>query len=107
MIIYSVNIAIERSVESEWLEWMSRVHVPDVLRTGCFIEARIFRVLENGAEEAKYAIQYHCRSLEQYEQYRDNFAPALQKAHSERFGGRFRASRQLLEEVASFPPGAT
>lgn len=41
MIIYSVTIAIQDSIESEWADWMNRVHVPDVLRTECFSECRI------------------------------------------------------------------
>ena len=100
MIIYSVTIAIEAGIEAEWLDWMQRVHVPDVLRTGCFGDCRIYKVLDPASGEATYVLQYDCRSLEEYHRYRDSFAPALQKDHSERFAGRFRGSRQLLEEVA-------
>ncbi len=100
--MYSVQIAVQKSIESEWLEWMNGVHVPDVLRTGCFEACRIYRVLEAASdEEASYALQYHCNSLDDYHRYRDNFAPALQKDHTERFAGRFRASRQILEEIAT------
>jgi hypothetical protein len=44
-------------------------------------------------------IQYQCSAMEEYQRYRDHFVAALQKEHSDRFGGRFRASRQILEEV--------
>ena len=100
MIIYSVTVAIEDSVEQDWLDWMKRVHVPDVVGTGCFSECRIHKVLESGGGEQSYVLQYRCRSLEEYHRYRDNFAAALQKDHTDRFAGRFRASRQLLEELA-------
>jgi hypothetical protein len=50
-------------------------------------------------------LQYCCRSLEEYHRYRDNFAPALQKEHTDRFNGRFRGSRQLLEEIAQVEAG--
>jgi hypothetical protein len=100
MIIYSVTITIERSIESEWVDWMNRVHIPDVLRTGCFSECRTYKVLGSEGDEPVYVLQYQCRSIEEYHRYRDNFAPALQKDHSDRFAGRFRGSRQLLEEVA-------
>jgi hypothetical protein len=100
MIIYSVTITIEGSIESEWVDWMNRVHVPDVLRTGCFLECRTYKVLGSDGGESTYLLQYHCRSIEEYHRYRNNFAPALQKEHSDRFSGRFRGSRQLLEEVA-------
>ena len=100
MIIYSVTITIERSIESEWVDWMNRVHVPDVLRTACFLECRTFKVLGSDGDDPIYVLQYQCRSIEEYHRYRDNFAPALQKEHTDRFAGRFRGSRQLLEEVA-------
>jgi hypothetical protein len=37
--------------------------------------------------------------MEEYQRYRDHFASALQKQHGDGFGGHFRASRQILEEV--------
>ena len=100
MIIYSVTIAIQASSESEWVDWMNRVHVPDVIRTGCFSECRTYKVLASEDDEPIYVMQYYCRSVEEYHRYQDNFAPALQKEHADRFSGRFRGSRQLLEEVA-------
>jgi hypothetical protein len=104
MIIYSVTIAIQSSVEAEWADWMNKVHVPDVLRTGCFTECRIYKVLGPESEGPNYVMQYQCRSVEEYHRYRDNFAPALQKEHSDRFAGKFRGSRQLLEELAQAQP---
>lgn len=100
MIVYSVAITIRAGIESEWLDWMNRVHVPDVLRTGCFAECRTYKVLGSEGDELTYVLQYRCRSLEEYHRYRDNFAPALQKEHSDRFSGLFRGARQLLEEIA-------
>jgi hypothetical protein len=104
MIIYSVTVAIQGSIESEWVAWMTKVHVPDVLRTGCFSECRLNKVLGPDGEEASYVMQYECHSIEEYHRYRDNFAPALQKEHTERFAGRFHGSRQLLEEIARVEP---
>jgi hypothetical protein len=105
MIIYSVTIAIEPSVDSEWIEWMKTVHIPDVLRTGCFSECRIHKAIGAEADDAVYVMQYSARSLAEYQRYRDNFAPALQKDHTDRFAGRFRGSRQVLEELARLESG--
>lgn len=104
MIIYSVSITLQPSIESEWLEWMRSVHVPEVVRTGCFMDGHIYRVLDAPTDEPSYCMQYRCMSLAEYHRYRDNFAPALQKDHTDRFAGRFRATRQILEEVASVLP---
>ena len=99
MIIYSVTVTIEAAVEHEWLDWMQRIHVPDVIQTGCFAGATIYKMFEPKNDEPTYVIQYRCSAMEEYRRYHDDFAPALQKEHSDRFSGRFRASRQILEEV--------
>jgi hypothetical protein len=104
MIIYSVTIAIQASIESEWVNWMNKVHVPDVLRTGCFLQSHFYKVLASEDDELTYVLQYRCRSLDEYHRYRDNFAPALQKEHSDRFSGRFRGSRQLMDEIGTIEP---
>jgi hypothetical protein len=99
MIIYSVTISIEAGLESEWLDWMNKVHVPDVLRTGCFLECCFYKVIGAEGDEPTYVLQYSSRSLEEYHRYRDNFAPAIQKDHTDRYAGKFRGSRQVLEEI--------
>ena len=104
MIIYSVTITIQSGIESEWVDWMKRVHVPDVLRTQCFSECCFYKVLGVEGDEPTYVLQYRCRSLEEYHRYRDNFALALQKEHTDRFSGRFRGSRQLLDEIVVVQP---
>ena len=100
MVLYSVTVTIDADVEREWLDWMTRVHVPEVVATGCFSECRIHKVIDSEAGDSTYVLQYRAASLAEYQRYRDSFAAALQKDHTDRFAGRFRASRQLLEEIA-------
>lgn len=106
MILYSVTITIQADIESEWVEWMKNVHVPDVLRTGCFTECRIHKVRGSEGDDPVYIMQYQCGTIEEYHRYRDNFAPALQKDHTDRFAGKFQGSRQLLEEIARVEAGS-
>jgi hypothetical protein len=101
MIVYQVTLSIERGIEPEWFEWMQRVHIPDVLRTGCFSRCDIFKNIDAGPGDATYVLQYRANDREDYERYRDTYAPRLQREHSELFAGRFRASRLLLEEAGS------
>ena len=100
MVVYSVSVTIDAAVESTWLDWMTRVHVPEVVATGCFSDCRIHKVIEAEPGDSTYVLQYRAASLDEYHRYRDTFAAALQKDHTDRFAGRFRASRQLLEEIA-------
>lgn len=99
MIIYSVTVHIQPQIESEWVGWMRDIHIPDVLRTGCFTTCHMHKLLDAAQEEPAYVMQYDCRTLPDYHRYRDSFAPALQKDHGDRFAGKFRGARQLLEEI--------
>ena len=56
MIIYCVTITVDADIEVEWLDWMRRIHVPDVVRTGCFSECRIYKVIESDAADRSYVI---------------------------------------------------
>ena len=44
MIIYNVTVNIEDSIHDEWLKWIKN-HIPQVLATGKFIDARLTKVL--------------------------------------------------------------
>lgn len=97
MILYCVTVSIDEELAAEWADWMQREHIPQVLSTGCFLGCDMYRVLEPAGDSPTFQMHYRCRSLTDYEQYRSVHAPALQKDHTERYAGRFRASRQLLE----------
>lgn len=100
MIIYNVTININHDAHDEWLAWMRETHIPDVMKTGLFSESRMLRLI--GDEESggiTYAIQYTCASMQDYETYREKFAPALQRATLEKFKDKFVAFRTLLETV--------
>lgn len=104
MIVYSVTVNIQSESEAEWLRWMKEAHIPEVVQTGCFTECRMFKLRDAEDGQPSYMMQYRGQSLADYERYRDKFSVDLQKDHTERFGERFTASRQLLEEIAEFQP---
>lgn len=98
MILYNVTVSVDPEVHEDWLHWMKTKHIPDVLATGLFTENRLLRVLNTEAGEGHtYSVQYVARSMEDYERYRDTFAPALQAEHTARYRDRFVAFRTLLE----------
>lgn len=99
MVIYSVTVNIEENIHDEWVSWMRSIHIPDVLRTGCFIEARLSRIAVNEEQGISYSVQYLCKSQDVLNKYADEFAPALQKEHRDKFEGKFHAFRIMLEVV--------
>lgn len=103
-ISYSVTVHVDREIAAEWLSWMRAVHIPEVLRAGGFLGCGISREIDpasaNGRET--FVLDYRVPSLEALEGYRTSRAPALQQVHSERYAGRFQASRSV-RTVLGFP----
>ena len=100
MILYNVTVSIDKDAEAEWVAWMKDKHIPDILNTGMFVSARIFKVLnEDEAESTSYAVQYLAESMEHIQLYQQRYAPPLQEEHHARFRGKYAAFRTLLEAV--------
>lgn len=99
MIIYNVTVNIENDVREEWLEWMKEKHIPDVMKTGHFLENKICKVLVDEEQGTTYSIQYTCESMETLNNYQREHSPRLQKEHAEKFANKFVAFRTLLEVV--------
>lgn len=99
MIIYNVTVSIDKTVETEWLDWMKNTHIPDVMNTALFLDCTISRVLAEEMGGHTYAIAYSCKSMDDYNLYKEKFAAKLQEEHSKKFAGKFAAFRTLLEVV--------
>ncbi len=101
MIVYNVTVNVDNGIHTEWLIWMKDTHIPEVMRTGMFLENRILKLI--GDEDSgghTYAIQYTSLSMAEYNTYQEKFAPALQQAHADRYKDKFVAFRTLLEVVS-------
>jgi hypothetical protein len=99
MYIYNVTLSVDKSVHDEWLAWMQNVHTPDVMKTGCFIDCRMLKVLNVEDEGVTYSAQYTFLEMSDMEEYRAKHAPRLQKDALDKFKDRFVAFRTLLEII--------
>lgn len=100
MFLYNVTIILEDAAAEEWLQWMQEIHIPEVMATGMFVSNRLLKVVDSPNEGVTYCTQYVADSLENYNQYQEVFAPALQADLNEKFKNRFVAYRSLMEFVA-------
>lgn len=103
MYIYNVTINVEDAIREPWLAWMQQTHIPDMLATGLFTEARMCRVLV--AEETggtTFAVQYTVNSASDLQEYYDRHAERLRGDAIERFGEQIVAFRTELEIVSEY-----
>jgi hypothetical protein len=98
MLLYNVTVGIDKNLEMEWLQWMKSKHIPDVMKTGMFVDHKIYKVLHDQEDgTSSYSIQYLAESIEQVMQYLEVFAPVLRDEHKKKF--EHVAFRTLLEQV--------
>lgn len=97
MYIYNVTVNIADEVHQEWLKWMKNVHIPDVMKTGCFIDNQLCKLLYVEDEGHTYSVQYKFLEMADIERYQKEFAPALQAEHSQKFKDKYAAFRTLLQ----------
>ena len=97
MVIYKVIIHIQKKIELEWLSWMKEKHIPEIMTLNLFTKNKIFKILNaRNLDFKSYCIEYHCNSIEEYNQYEKNYANEIQQKHSEKYKGKFTAKRLIL-----------
>ncbi len=98
MIIYNVTIKLHHSIGSEWLTWLNDEHIPEVLQTNCFTDARVLKLLEtDDSEGPTYTIQYTAESKGLYNQYIEKFAGVMRDKSFAKWGDIFIAFRTVME----------
>jgi hypothetical protein len=102
MVLYNVTVSLDPNVENEWLSYMREKHIPAIMETGCFIEARLCRV--HGEEEGgvTYATSYVSPSQTILDQYLSTFALALRDDFNKHWQGKFAAFRTNLSVIHEF-----
>lgn len=102
MIIYNVTVSVDQSIHRDWLIWIKE-HIPQVLATGKFTEAKLTKVLvEQDLDELTYSIQYRAKSREHLESYYNNDADRLQGEGRNKFADKILAFRTELEIIDEF-----
>ncbi len=100
MVLYNVTIKIEHSVAEEWVRWMQEEHMPELMKTGCFTEYKLFRLRDVDEQDGiTYSAQYFCNSMDDYSRYISDHATAMRGKGIERFKDKFVAFRTLMEKV--------
>ena len=102
MIIYNVTVNIDESIHQDWLVWIKE-HIPQVLATGKFSEAKLTKVLiEEEMGGVTYSIQYRAKSREDLENYYKQDADRLRQDGLAKFADKMLAFRTELEIIDEY-----
>lgn len=98
MVIYNVTVKVEHSIAADWRYWMLQEHLPMLLKTGCFTDAKLFRLMDqDDTEGPTFCAQYYCNSREEYELYLEKYADAARDASQKLWGKKYIAFRSLMQ----------
>lgn len=101
MYIYNVTISVDNSIHTEWLNWI-KMHIPQVLSTGWFTEAKLIKVLVDGDSGVTYSVQYRAKSREDLDNYYKKDAAKLQQESIKLFADKVLAFRTELEVIDEY-----
>lgn len=101
MIIYNLTINVDQSIHEEWLTWIKE-HIPQVLATGKFTEAKLTKVLvEEEMGGTTYSVQYRAKSRETLDAYYREDAEKLKQDSLIKFADKalvFRTELEIIDE---------
>ena len=101
MIVYEVRAVVEPDVAAAYQAWLEP-HIHEILAIPGFTQAEMFSE-EAEAGRPVWTVRYHLESREALQTYLRDHAPRLRAEGQSRFGGRFDATRRVLELVRAFP----
>ena len=102
MIIYNITVSVEESIKSDWLNWMTTEHIPQVMSCGLFTKAKVSKIITEVDTNHTFAVAYSCLTINHLHQYQVNFAQELQREHKARYGNKAVAFRTIMETIAEF-----
>lgn len=96
--IYEVTISVDREIVDQFDEWLER-HVEEMLQIPGIYRAEVFELEDDDQGRARRVAHYHFASNADLEQFFSGQAEAMQQSASDRFAGRFEASRRVLRHT--------
>ena len=98
MIIYNITINIDDDVHDEWLHFMQTIYLPEAMNTGCFIENKLCKVLIDEERGTTYSVQLTCKTMDDYNLYKQEHAARMQKLVA-KYAGKLVAFSTLLQQL--------
>jgi len=100
MYIYNVTTNVAEEIHDQWLQWMKQKHIPNMLATGKFINAKMCQVLiDEEMGGVTYAVQYTTESKDILEAYYNENATKLREEAMQLFGDKIVAFRTELKVI--------
>jgi Domain of unknown function (DUF4286) len=100
MIAYNITTKVDWAILTDWLIWVEREHIPEIMDTKLFDQHKIYRLLDQDDQEGPtFTIQYFTSSKERYREYMDSFAFLFQERANNKWKNQFITHHSAMELV--------
>ncbi len=100
MIVYNITMKLDLGIDEEWIKWQTEEHIPDIMSTGCYVDHKFFRLIDQDESDGNtYIVQYFANSRQDHENYISEFGNRLREKAKAKWGERFVSFRTLMEVV--------
>jgi len=96
MLIYEVNLHVDKSVADDYAMWLQE-HIAQMLRFKGFIGARWLDNETDDVSARDWVVHYIVEDRASLDEYFANHADAMRREGLERFPGSFSATRRILD----------
>ena len=97
MVIYEVNLSIDKSIYSKYKLWLND-HIKEVLQLPGFVQAYLLKEEQNEVfDQHKLTVQYQLESRSDLERYFTEFAAKMREEGTKLFGEKYSATRRIFE----------
>jgi quinol monooxygenase YgiN len=102
-VLYEVTLRVQRAIADDYRAWLDR-HVREMLTLPGFLDARLSRQDEPGADagEVVFCCHYRLRDAAALADYLREHAARMRADGVARFGDRFSASRRVLSVLGDY-----
>jgi len=98
MVIINQTFNVDASLKLDWIDWLKKVYVPEVMATGLFTDNRIMRLLSEDEENGNtFAVQFSMPSATYVNVSDEDFMYKFERMASQNFGDKVLFFRTVLE----------
>ncbi|WP_432713847.1 DUF4286 family protein [Pedobacter sp.] len=98
MFLYNITQIVEDTVLDQYLEWMEKVHLPQVMATGKFVSHRSWRIIDSPNEGTTYSNQFFFEEIAAYADFQQSFEPTFQQEIKDKFGDSVLTFTSLMQD---------
>jgi len=100
MIIYNVTIKVDWTIAEDWSKWMTEIHIPQVMSTGCFEKHQFVRLLQvDETDGPTYAAQYYAPALSKYDEYLQHHEARFRREVANKWGEKYIDFSTLMQVI--------